>query len=112
MEAESYERLKAYTRRATEADIETIRQRLAGMNRGPIKKLWNDVMALWRLISSADASWVSRGVAIGALLYLVSPIDAVPDFLPVLGLSDDAGVILSAVAMLAYELTRNRRPAQ
>lgn len=37
---------------------------------------------------------------IGALGYLISPIDAFPDVLPG-GLLDDAGVIASAVALLA-----------
>ena len=37
---------------------------------------------------------------IGALGYFISPIDAIPDFLPG-GLVDDGGVIATAVATLA-----------
>ena len=37
---------------------------------------------------------------LGALGYFISPIDAVPDFLPG-GLLDDGGVLASAIALLA-----------
>jgi uncharacterized membrane protein YkvA (DUF1232 family) len=43
--------------------------------------------------------------AIIAGLYTVSPIDAMPDFIPVLGQMDDAGVIaLAVIAMLVMTL--------
>lgn len=105
---EADERLHEYAQRATEEDVEAIRQRIRGMNRGPIRKLWNDVIALWRMITDKNASWISRSLAIGAVLYLVTPIDSVPDFLPLIGLSDDAAVIMTAVAALAWELNKYR----
>ncbi len=39
-----------------------------------------------------------------ALVYLIMPLDVVPDFMPVLGLLDDVSVILAAVAALDAEL--------
>lgn len=33
----------------------------------------------------------------GALGYLISPIDAIPDLTPILGFTDDAGVITAAI---------------
>ncbi len=43
--------------------------------------------------------------AIIAGLYTISPIDAMPDFIPVLGQMDDAGVIaLAVIAMLMMTL--------
>ncbi len=36
-------------------------------------------------------------LAVGALAYLVLTFDAVPDFLPGIGLADDAGVLVGAV---------------
>ncbi|PQO27714.1 YkvA family protein [Blastopirellula marina] len=109
MNAEAYERLNEYAQRASEADVEAIREKIRGMNRGPIRKLWNDVMALWRMITDKNASWVSRSLALGAIVYLITPIDGVPDLLPLIGLSDDAAVIIAAVAALAWELNKYRQ---
>lgn len=37
---------------------------------------------------------------IGAIIYVVSPIDAVPDIIPIAGWVDDAGVVAAAIASL------------
>ena len=39
----------------------------------------------------------SKLIIIGALSYLIIPIDLIPDFIPVIGLADDASVIAAAV---------------
>ncbi len=39
----------------------------------------------------------SKLIVLGALSYLVLPIDLIPDFIPVIGLADDATVIVAAV---------------
>ncbi len=48
-------------------------------------------------------------IAVAALLYLVSPFDLIPDFLPVVGWLDDAAVLTFAVKMLHDELQRYAR---
>lgn len=45
----------------------------------------------------ATPRW-AKGVIIGALAYFVLPLDAVPDFLPGIGYTDDLGVLLTALA--------------
>ncbi|MHC2067749.1 YkvA family protein [Bremerella sp. T1] len=108
MHSEAYQRLNEYAEKASPEDVQKIREKLGGMNRGPIKKLWNDVLSLWQMITDPKASWSSKAVAIGAVLYLISPLDGVPDLLPLVGLTDDAAVILAAVATLAFELKKYR----
>jgi uncharacterized membrane protein YkvA (DUF1232 family) len=44
-----------------------------------------------------------------ALGYLVLPVDAIPDFLPLLGFSDDAAVIAAAIATVAGSITDDHR---
>lgn len=89
---------------ASEADVDKIRRNLSGMNRGKIAEIWDKVMSLWKFIQDPNAPWVGKVIAIGALVYLISPIDAIPDIIPILGLTDDAGIILAAVTKLANDL--------
>ena len=39
----------------------------------------------------------SKLIIVGALSYLIFPVDLIPDFIPVVGLADDATVIAAAV---------------
>ncbi|MDO5666798.1 MAG: YkvA family protein [Alcaligenaceae bacterium] len=54
--------------------------------------------------SPATPPWARR-VIYGALAYLVLPIDAIPDYLPALGFTDDLGVITAALATVASYIT-------
>ncbi len=100
------ERLFAsYTANASEADVVSIEQNIDGMNRGPIRGLWDKVKAMWRMICDPQAAWGAKALAIGALVYLISPIDAVPDFIPGVGLLDDAAIIAAVVCKLGKALS-------
>jgi uncharacterized membrane protein YkvA (DUF1232 family) len=46
---------------------------------------------------------------LGTLGYVVSPVDALPDVIPVVGLTDDAAVVTLAVSALAYEIALFRQ---
>ena len=48
---------------------------------------------------------------IGALAYFVLPFDAVPDFLPVLGFTDDAAVLATALKLVASHMQPQHRDA-
>ena len=50
------------------------------------------------------ATW-ARGVVFGALAYFVSPIDAIPDVTPGIGLTDDLGVLIGAIDVVATHIT-------
>jgi uncharacterized membrane protein YkvA (DUF1232 family) len=92
--------------KAKPEDIKTILEKLPQMNRGAIGELWPKVMAMAQLLRDPKAAWASKALAIAALLYLVSPIDAVPDVIPIAGLADDAALILSVVSTLAVQLSK------
>lgn len=51
------------------------------------------VFAFYELLKDPKAQWQNKVIAAAAILYLFSPIDAIPDFIPVAGLIDDAAVI-------------------
>ena len=93
--------LRKFARRACEKDVAGIGRQLGAMNRGPIRGIWDKVQQLWRFITDPEVAWSSKAMAAGSLLYLVSPLDAVPDVIPAAGLLDDAAVILFVVRTLA-----------
>jgi len=56
-----------------------------------------------------------KGLFVVALLYLVSPVDLIPDTIPLLGMVDDAAVVPLAVCGLKYllpPLVRDESEAQ
>lgn len=98
--------LNKFVKNAKSSDIEKIDRKLPLMNRGPIREIWTKVKALYKMIKDPDAAWTSRALAIGTLIYLISPLDAIPDVFPLVGLTDDAGLIVTTVAILAHELKK------
>jgi uncharacterized membrane protein YkvA (DUF1232 family) len=67
--------------------------------KGPIGRVWDDLMSFIRLLRSWATGkyqappWKSIALIIGAVLYFVSPFDAIPDIIPILGFADDAFII-------------------
>ena len=101
--------LSKYSQTAKEEDIDKISSELHSMKKGPIAKIWDVVQALFKLIKDPEAAWKSKALAIGALVYLISPIDLVPDIIPVVGLLDDLGVISAAVTALGVALSKYKK---
>ncbi len=64
-----------------------------------IRLVWRDAAALLLSLPNPRLSTQSRLIALAALLYLVSPVDLLPDGLPLLGFGDD---LLVVPALLAF----------
>jgi uncharacterized membrane protein YkvA (DUF1232 family) len=47
----------------------------------------------------------------GAIAYFILPFDFVPDMMPVLGFTDDAAVLATAIRMVASHITDDHRAA-
>lgn len=59
-----------------------------------------DALAMYFcMMDETTPVWV-KGLIAGALGYFIFPFDAVPDFIPVAGYLDDAGVITTALAVI------------
>lgn len=67
--------------------------------RGPLVRVFGDLKSFIRLLHAwgtgryKQIPWKSMSLIIAAVLYFVSPIDAIPDFIPGIGFLDDAFVI-------------------
>jgi uncharacterized membrane protein YkvA (DUF1232 family) len=60
--------------------------------------------ALWTLFRHPQTPRLAKWVAIAVIAYALSPIDLIPDFIPVLGLLDDIVIVPLGIA-LAVRLT-------
>lgn len=53
----------------------------------------------------------AKGVIVGALGYLIFPIDLIPDVIPGVGFTDDWGVLLGAIATVATHIKEEHKRA-
>lgn len=60
--------------------------------------LFSQVRLASRLLREPRVPLLMKAVPLVAALYLVSPLDLVPDFIPLLGQADDLSVIVVALA--------------
>lgn len=63
-----------------------------------------DIVALYRYLKSPEISWYRKSIIVGALIYFISPIDAIPDLAPFIGYLDDLGVIAALIKYLGNEI--------
>jgi len=55
---------------------------------------------VWRLLSDKRISpWLKAVIPIAVLLYILLPVDLVPDFIPLLGQLDDLAIIVLATRL-------------
>jgi len=61
--------------------------------------LKSDTIALWFAVRDPRTPWIARIVAGLVVAYALSPIDLIPDFIPVLGLLDDIILVPLGLAL-------------
>ena len=54
------------------------------------QKLKQEVITLWFAYRHPDTPWYAKAFAALVVAYAFSPIDLIPDFIPIIGLLDDA----------------------
>ncbi|MCR9866244.1 YkvA family protein, partial [Vibrio parahaemolyticus] len=82
---------------------------------GALSKLWNDIKLMVNLITDyvkgdyTEVPWRVIAAITGAIVYFASPIDVIPDFIPVVGYLDDALVIKLALDLASEDLIEYKR---
>lgn len=83
-------------------------------------KLWarmikRDVHAVWLAARDPRTPWFAKALALVVAAYAVSPIDLIPDFVPVIGYLDDLVIvplgILMVVRLIPPEVMEEHREA-
>ena len=76
-----------------------LRDKLAGWAR----RIKRDGVTLWFAGKHPKAPWYAKALGVFVVAYALSPIDLIPDFIPVLGYLDDV-VLLPGLIWLAVRL--------
>lgn len=90
--------------------FEEAARKSAQTSRGPFGEMWAYLQAMIRLIRAyangdyRDISWQSLVIVVLAVVYFVSPLDAIPDWFLGVGYLDDALVVSWAVKQVKDEL--------
>ena len=70
-----------------------------------------DLLAAYYCAFDSQTPLPVKATLIGALAYFVLPTDAIPDVLPVLGFTDDAAVLATAIKLVASHIRPEHRNA-
>jgi len=70
---------------------------------GKVPFVRDAIASYYCMLDAATPLWV-KGILAGALVYFISPVDAIPDVIPVLGFTDDATVLTGAIAAVGAHL--------
>jgi uncharacterized membrane protein YkvA (DUF1232 family) len=70
-----------------------------------------DLLAAYYCAFDKETPRHVQAALLGAVAYFILPFDFVPDMLPVLGFTDDAAVLATAIRMVAGHITQEHRDA-
>ena len=116
---EAAEQARKYADKISEEDVGDMLgkdEKMKGFFRhvGVLKKYWQDVCDIVAMLKDRatgkykEMPWAVIAALVGALVYVFSPIDLIPDFIPGLGYMDDAGVFAVALSFAGPALMRYR----
>lgn len=74
-----------------------------------LEKVKEYIDAMYKLLKDPKAEWKHKVISIGALLYVINPIDIMPDFIPIVGYVDDVSAVMIAIKSLGAAIEKYRR---
>ena len=94
-------------------DRESVRRRFWGKFKQVVSQLpfAEDLLAAYYCAFDRQTPRHVQAALLGAVAYFILPLDFMPDMLPLLGFTDDAAVLLTALRMVAGHLRPEHRDA-
>jgi uncharacterized membrane protein YkvA (DUF1232 family) len=71
------------------------------------KKLKTDVPAVFLALKRRETPWYAKILAAIVIVYALSPIDLIPDFIPVLGYLDDVIILPCLIALTVRSIPKS-----
>ncbi|MCS6808765.1 MAG: YkvA family protein [Bacteroidota bacterium] len=114
LEQELLNRAQQVTREDERVVVEELPEKIASVlnsvhQRLPlVKNMVRKVKTLYAMLRDKEfhMTWSTKTMIIAGLLYFISPIDLLPDYIPLLGYIDDAFVISVVMNAIASEIER------
>jgi uncharacterized membrane protein YkvA (DUF1232 family) len=114
-EQEARDQLKRGAEKATQDDLKKVIDRADEIKdkfetNGPLARFVKDVKLMISLVQDywngtyREIPWWVIAAVISALLYVLSPVDLIPDFIPFVGYLDDAMVVAACLLMVEQQL--------
>ena len=81
-------------------------------NRAQLKSVWEDLMAVCRMLKAwskgdyQSVPWKTIVLSLATIIYFLNPFDVAPDFIPGIGYLDDAVVLGFVVNSIKKELDK------
>ncbi len=99
----------------SEKDLEKVLEKQEEIRRkfethGPLGRYIEDVKLMISMIKDywngeyREIPWFTIAAIVAALLYVFSPIDLIPDFIPVIGVMDDVAVMAVCLTLIEQDL--------
>lgn len=109
--------LRAQSEQVSGADLETLLSQQQDIENkvkssGILARFSADVQLMFAMLQDywqghyRAVPWKSIAAVAGALLYVLNPLDLIPDMIPVFGLLDDAGVVALCLKLVEADLYR------
>lgn len=94
-------------------DRESVRRRFWAKFKRVVAQLpfAEDLLAAYYCAFDKQTPRHVQAALLGAIAYFILPFDFIPDMLPILGFSDDAAVLATAIRLVANHITPEHRDA-
>ena len=82
---------------------------------GSLSKMFTDVRDMFSMASDyrkgkyTTVPFGTIAAIVAALLYVVNPLDFIPDFLPMVGLIDDATAVAACLSLVRLDISKYRK---
>lgn len=116
-EEEAREALEKGARNVSDEDVKKVVNRADEIEgklrtKGPLKRFIDDVKLMIFLVKDyangnyREIPYWTIAAVVAALIYVISPIDLIPDFIPVIGYVDDAAVVSVCLLLVEKDLMK------
>ena len=94
-------------------DRESVRKRFWIKLKNVAAKLpfTEDLLAAYYCAFDKNTPRHVQAALLGAIAYFILPFDFIPDMMPVLGFTDDAAILATAIRLVATHITEDHREA-